>query len=148
MSGDIDANTGSSLYSRVGMIHMSIPSRVMIGPSSVSKRFLIHGVTRSFCSRCVSTRCVGSGYLVDCEISDVRRATASAVAELAVFADVRRATALAVAEQTMTMTTAIRNPRMTENSTAWAGHLQRWGTRRDILIDFNANTIAVISRIF
>ena len=29
MSGDIDANTGSSLYSRDRMIHMSIPSRVM-----------------------------------------------------------------------------------------------------------------------
>src|SRR5918994_3356267 len=66
VSGAIDANTGSSLYSRVGMIHMSIPSRAISGASTVSNRFLIHGVTIAFCSRCVSTRCVGSGYWVDC----------------------------------------------------------------------------------
>ncbi len=62
VSGDIDANTGSSLYSRVGMIHMSIPSRAISPGSSVSNRFLIHGVTSAFCSRCVRTRTAGSGY--------------------------------------------------------------------------------------
>jgi hypothetical protein len=63
VSGDIDENTGSSLYSRVGMIHMSMPSRVISPGSTVSKRFRIQGVTSSVCSRCVSTRTDGSGKL-------------------------------------------------------------------------------------
>src|SRR5687767_3244196 len=88
VSGAIDGNTGSSLYSRVGMIHMSIPSRAINGPSTVSKRFLIHGVTIAFCSRCVSTRSVGY----------VWRATALAVADVSwasAVADASSASAVA-----------------------------------------------------
>ncbi len=39
VSGDIDRKTGSSLYSRDTMIHMSMPVRVISCGSTVSNRF-------------------------------------------------------------------------------------------------------------
>src|SRR5512134_3152049 len=56
----MDRNTGSSLYSRDTMIHMSIVSRRMRAGSTVSNRFWIQLLTRGACSRCVSTRSVGN----------------------------------------------------------------------------------------
>src|SRR5687767_4325760 len=64
--GAIERNTGSSLYSRDTMIHMSMPVRVMSCGSTVSKRFWIQLLTSGACSRCVSTRTAGSGYVGDC----------------------------------------------------------------------------------
>ena len=56
VSGAIERNTGSSLYSREMMIHMSMLSRCMSAGSTVSKRFWIHDLTSGACSRCVRTR--------------------------------------------------------------------------------------------
>jgi len=66
VSGAIDRNTGSSLYSRDTMIHMSMPSRRMSAGSTVSKRLAIQLRTTGACSRCVSTRSAGNAAAGDC----------------------------------------------------------------------------------
>ena len=56
VTGDIDRNTGSSLYSRDTTTHMSIPSRRISDGRIVLKRCSIQRYCNAFCSRCVRTR--------------------------------------------------------------------------------------------
>src|SRR5690625_4176125 len=56
-------STGSSLYSRALMIHMSSPSRCMISGWMVCRRVLSQRLVMSACSRSVGMARVGKGRL-------------------------------------------------------------------------------------
>src|SRR4051794_6675661 len=79
VSGDIERNTGSSLYSRETMTHMSMPVRLIKAGISVSNRFWIQPLTSGACSRCVSTRCAGSGYDGACALLTTVAAAIAAI---------------------------------------------------------------------
>lgn len=59
VSGAMDRNTGSSLYSRDTITHVSMPSRRISAGSSVLKRCSIQRDRSGGCSRCVRTRLDG-----------------------------------------------------------------------------------------
>src|SRR5580765_5061268 len=60
VTGDMERNTGSSLYSRETMIHMSIRSRRIRAGRTVLNRCVIQPYCTVACSRWVSTRLAGN----------------------------------------------------------------------------------------